>query len=1321
MKTGTNSSFKNLFNTLFILLCSLTSLAQVAEFDSDKPVVNYNTEYSQTFAGAWDGTKFYAQWEAKDQNIFTATDIAGGYLQFVWIPKRIIMSKKFYDSPYVFEIETDYAEGSSRGGVIIRANPEQIDQVQEPAGGDPGFNREGIAFYPTDDGSKMIVQLTGIYNGDATSATRIQVAKPEDSDNLRKKGILRIEDFDSTIYIYRNNAPFIRIELEATNGSVYTSGKVYDASMQLAGTFSEMEVEKKGKVAVAQRDATLRLYSVCVKNNELENQTITFDPIGTKKVSDQPFVISASATSGLPVDFFIEKGPAIIHADTVFLTGEVGLVEIVATQSGNNVFSSASEVKQTFFVQADNGNTSSDLLNFNQNWVATDGAGRILPDFEESGPRKENKLVGVFYYLWQGHHGNKVYDITKIIAAYPQDPLSPDNPGWGPVNSFHFWSEPEEGYFKALDPWVIRRNLQMLSNADVDFIFFDVTNAVTYLPEILALCDMSVKMQSEGVQTPEIAFITNASSGKTMNGLYDNFYALGLYENLWFKWQGKPLILGKADDPDLRPEVKNFFTIKYSWAWTNTKNEPNHWQWLDSYPQDWGWSTDPKIPEQLSVSTAHHPSNPLGKSYSNGKQPAVDKDYLTDFTDLGLQFQEQWKRVFEVNPQVVMITQWNEWIAQRFIKEGDGNYAGKPIKSGDTYFVDVFNREFNRDMAPMKGGYTDNYYYQLVSNIRKFKGMDEPSPISAPNSISINGEFKDWENVSPVFKDPPGDIMHRNFPSYDPTVIYTNITGRNDIVESQTTYDAENIYFYVKAASGLTSYSDPNWMLLFIDADRNKFTGWEGYDYVVNLGVKSATTTTLKVWDGQNWGNEIVVPYQMSGNEMELSIPRTALSMDKTTPEFYFHWADNPQQLKNITSFFTDGESAPDRRFNYNFSSSKIQTSVQAKFKDLTIPDTVEFEDFDNGGVGVAYSDANIGNTGGSYRPSESVDIEAKTGGGFNIGWINTGEWLEYTVDVKAIGLFTAKIAYAANGEGKEAKMFIDDIDKTGIISFPSTGNLNTWAEKNVDLKLTMGKHILKFYIQSAANDFKLDKVVFTEKDVVYPGNGTGLSKSFWKGSAPGTWFKDSICSEIDPVIDEVWEDVSPGCDIDKDFWNARWQGEIQALFSEEYTFYLTLNDLGRLWINNQLVVDKWTGGGAGNTFTGTITLTAGQKVPIVVDFAEKVGDARIKLEWSSSSNSQEVVPQSQLYPAILTVSEKNMLKSSIQVYPNPTNDFIRIETNMNNWDYNLIDTIGRVIISTTSVVGNQQTVDIAKLKSGFYILNVTDSKETISIRIIKK
>ena len=262
------------------------------------------------------------------------------------------------------------------------------------------------------------------------------------------------------------------------------------------------------------------------------------------------------------------------------------------------------------------------------------------------------------------------------------------------------------------------------------------------------------------------------------------------------------MILGDFNDISLRADVKNFFTIKHCWAWMS-QSIPNQWAWLDNYPQRFGWTASSTVPEQISVSVAQHPVNSKGTSYHNGSEPTVNSQYMTDYTGQGLCFDEQWKRALQVDPPLVMVTQWNEWVAQRFIcsstdaiKPGT-TYAGRKINSGDTYFVDDLNEEFNRDMAPMKGGRTDNYYYQLISNIRKFKGMSAPQVFSAPTTINIDGSFGEWANVTPIFQDPKGDTMHRNFAGYDSTTMYINTTGRNDIIESRSTYDANNIYFLI--------------------------------------------------------------------------------------------------------------------------------------------------------------------------------------------------------------------------------------------------------------------------------------------------------------------------------------------------------------------------------------------------------------------------------------------------------------------------------------------------------------------------------------------
>lgn len=548
-------------------------------------------------------------------------------------------------------------------------------------------------------------------------------------------------------------------------------------------------------------------------------------------------------------------------------------------------------------------------------WVATDALGRRLPDYAEVGDIRPDKRVGMFYYVWVGNHTPQVYNISEILK---QDPA---HRRWGGVSEFHFWGEPEVGYYHASDPWVIRRDMQMLAHAGVDFIFFDVTNALTYPETVQQVCAVIRQMRTEGIAAPDICFLTNSKSGRTMNKVYDELYSRKLYSDLWFRWQGKPLLMGDVNDAELRPEVRDFFTIKRSWV-GNGKPQRDYWSWLCFSPQGYGYSESPNKPEQVSVTTAFHPENPHGKSYHAGQQPSVDEAYLTEFTEQGLYFQEQWSHARKLDPQIVMVTQWNEWIAQRFIwdeskasrKQG---YGGRPMRVGDSYFVDVFSGEFNRDISPMKGGYTDNYYYQLVSNIRKYKGMAKPPARSKPVPIEIDGQFGDWNNVTPVYVDPPGDTLHRNFRGTDPKTIYVNNTGRNDITESRCTTFAGNLFFYVKTRDPITSWQDANWMFLLIDADQNKSTGWEGYDLLVNRAPKSTRKTTLDAWAGGQWRHAAEIEMAYAGDQLELCIPLEAVPQIVLESGFDFKWADNPQHLNDISAFFIDGDAAPDRRFNY--------------------------------------------------------------------------------------------------------------------------------------------------------------------------------------------------------------------------------------------------------------------------------------------------------------------------------------------------------------------------------------------------------------------
>lgn len=551
---------------------------------------------------------------------------------------------------------------------------------------------------------------------------------------------------------------------------------------------------------------------------------------------------------------------------------------------------------------------------FGDTWTATDALGRKLPGYAECGPQRKDKFVGIFYFIWLGPHGKDgPFDITKIVTE------DPTNPKWGPLNLFHHWSESELGYYLSNDAYVIRKHSRMLVDAGVDTLIFDVTNAFTYDENYLLICKVFDRIRKEGGKTPQICFITNSYSDQTVERLYKDFYSRNLYPDLWFRWQGKPLIL--AAQGNLSQEIKDFFTFRQSWAWHDPKgwfgDGKDKWPWLDSTPQAAGWHV-PGVPEEMCVCVAQHPTTNIGRSHQNRKQP----DPSNFKSDQGIYFAEQWKHALETDPQFIFITGWNEWVAQRFVSDGNNRMLGKKLPKGDTFFVDTYSQEYSRDIEPMMGGHTDNYYYQMIDGIRRFKGVSKPDTPTPARTIKIDGDFAEWDNVRPEFRDHIGDTEHRDSEGWGNAGRYVNNTGRNDFVRSKVTYDARNVYFYIQADEDITPYTDPNWMLLFIDSDCDSSTGWHGYDLLVNKSVVDKDTTTVcRATDGWKWNQIAQISYAVKGNCMEIAVPRSLLgNANKANISFDFHWADNIQKEDDIIEFAVNGDSAPDRRFNYRFS-----------------------------------------------------------------------------------------------------------------------------------------------------------------------------------------------------------------------------------------------------------------------------------------------------------------------------------------------------------------------------------------------------------------
>jgi len=575
-------------------------------------------------------------------------------------------------------------------------------------------------------------------------------------------------------------------------------------------------------------------------------------------------------------------------------------------------------------------------------WVVTDALDRKLPTYDECGPVKKDRYVGMFYFVTHNHPGGRgPFDVSKIIKA------DPENPQWG--TGAHYWGEPETGYYLSSEKWMLRRHAQQLSDAGVDVIILDVTNDETYPNDYISICEVFTEMRKMGENTPQIAFLGSEIS---VNTLWNEFYTKNLYPELWFYWKGKPLILfgqheipqrKKNNDVVFSDDIYNFFSFRQSWAWTSLpwyQSCPygkDKWPWVDHYPQAVGWHESPKQAEMVPVAVAQHPLSNIGRSFHNYNQPETDKYDLTSETDKGLCFEEQWSRALEVDPEFVFVTGWNEWSAGVVTMGKDINKslekfafypgahlgkAGKKLKEGDHYFIDQYNQEYSRDIEPMVGGHTDNYYYQLMANIRKYKGMEKPVSANTPQSVNIRGNFKQWDNVDVEYFDHIGDTEHRNSPGEGQAGPYVNTSGRNDLAKMKVAYDKSSIYFYAETRESLSPSSDKNWMLLFIDADQNKETGWEGYDVVINSKVPDNKSTTM-TWlnkDG-TYGKSVVIPFQKRDNKLMIKVNRADLNL-KGNLAVDFHWADNIEKIGDITEFFINGDNAPERRANYRFQQS---------------------------------------------------------------------------------------------------------------------------------------------------------------------------------------------------------------------------------------------------------------------------------------------------------------------------------------------------------------------------------------------------------------
>ena len=579
-------------------------------------------------------------------------------------------------------------------------------------------------------------------------------------------------------------------------------------------------------------------------------------------------------------------------------------------------------------------------------WSAIDRLGRTLPDFEEVGGPKRDKTIAMFYFISYGENDPDPakrygpFDITKILNENPDAMDVTTSPPWGPYNTTHFWGESEFGYYRSKDEYVIAKHAQMLGDAGVDVIIFDVSNFVHgvqpprayFYDTFMAVFRTFDRVRRQGRRTPQIAFLFNFWYGPyAVRQIYQDLYSKNLYPDLWFRWEGKPLVMFDKDKvPEEETELREFFTYRrpmpdYFYGPKGT----DQWAWCEIHPQHgFPSAKEPWCVEEVPVSVAQNAvpdaATPGGWTLGCMSQRDADGKYLargrsfcngvqpTEYhPELGANFEEQWARAYQLDPKLVFITGWNEWVMGRgkeFIHEKAPNVM-----------VDQFCEEFSRDLEPSRTRIGDNAYYQFVSHARRFKGVRPVPKAKGSRSIDVTGPVSQWDGVGPEYLDDIGDTEHRECEGWGLSGVYRDESGRNDIAAMKVTRDEQKVYFLVQCAADITPCEDEKWMNLLLRTPRS-CESWDGFQLLVRPDEKGVLTL-YRCMGGWSWAPVCPVEYSVQGNSLQLALPLAELAAGAGKLGFDFKWCDNVPlgQDEYGLEFYTDGDTAPNGRFCYRY------------------------------------------------------------------------------------------------------------------------------------------------------------------------------------------------------------------------------------------------------------------------------------------------------------------------------------------------------------------------------------------------------------------
>ena len=365
----------------------------------------------------------------------------------------------------------------------------------------------------------------------------------------------------------------------------------------------------------------------------------------------------------------------------------------------------------------------------------------------------------------------------------------------------------------------------------------------------------------------------------------------------------------------------------------------------------------------------------------------------------------------------------------------------------------------------------------------------------------------------------------------------------------------------------------------------------------------------------------------------------------------------------------------------------------------------IEAENFDTGGRGNAYNDNDASNNGGQYR-SDGVDIENCSEGGYNVGWIANGEWLEYTVNIAQAGTYTISARVASQSAGGNMEITFSNGGKTtGVKSFSSTGGWQSWINVNwSDVALNAGQQTMR--IKMLSDGFNVNYISISpaaQTTVRYEAENASLSGAFTSSSVSGfsgSGYVDGLYNSGNKIDFSVNAPSAGNYSLLIRFASCQNQQNYVKTNGSGISQSFPANNCS-VWVNKGL----------------TVYLNAGSNtISIEKDWGWMLVDY---IEVSSCTSCR-----TEMAPTKKKTDGKNNSVLDLLYYPNPANNFLQVkipEDKENEVYITITDLLGNNELHLNTLAGsnNHIQLNVSSLKPGIYIIKAQRGNNSQTGRLV--